>query len=208
MGPGSGGGKRPRRIGAINPGDFLATAQATLPANQIFQMKATGQVLDGSGMPLTLLLPGMSYQGWTYKGGIPATWEYGTSSTYTGVYYLEDNATVSGSPGTTSTPWQTTILATGDVSIPGQPQIQPLLPNTLTVAGGNATISGNPLGGYQGLIAAAGAVTIKTNRTVTGTVIAGSGTVEDALLGSPKIAYDCGLNTPVVAEVTILALGR
>lgn len=213
VGSGSGGGKPQQTIPVINPTDFLNSAKASLPANQIFQMKANGQVLDGNNNLITTLVSGGSYNGWSYTSGTPAQWQLSGNTGYNGTYYLEGNVTVSGNPGSPSTPWVTTLIATGDLIISGNPEIQTSLTDTLFVAGLDISISGNPQNGFNGLIAAHEQFSLSDNPTINGFLIAEdasstSNTVtSNTVSGNPTINYSCGLNPPLQGPLQILSWG-
>lgn len=222
VGPGSGGAKPKETIPAINPTDFLNTATATLSADHLFQMKANGQVLDGSGGQIADLADpdfGDTYCGWKYTAGPSAEWEVrsGSGTPCNGTFYFEGNATVTSSPGSTSTPWKTTIIATGDVIVSGNPTIGAdaayTVQDTLFVAGRDAKISGTPSNAYNGLIAAHEQFAISGTPTINGFIIgedksAISSTVtSNTVSGNPTINYNCGLNPPLQSPLQILSWG-
>jgi hypothetical protein len=213
VGPGSGGGVPTGTIPVINPTDFLNAAKASLSANQVFQMKANGQVLDGNGALITTLSSGGSYNGWGYTSGSPAQWQLSGNTGYNGTYYLEGNVTVSGNPGSPSTPWITTLIATGDLIISGNPEIQTSLTDTLFIAGLDIRISSNPTQGFNGLIAAHEQFSLSGNPTINGFIIAEdasstSNTVtSNTVSGNPTINYSCGLNPPLQGPLQILSWG-
>lgn len=212
VGPGSGGDQPQQTIPVINPADFLNSAKASLPANQVFQMKANGQVLDGNGTLIITLPSGDSYNGWRYTYGTPAQWQLSGSTGVNGTYYLEGNVTVSGNPGS-PTPWVTTLIATGDLIVSGNPEIQPSLTDTLFIAGLDISISGNPSNGFNGLIAAHEQFSLSGNLTINGFLIgedasATSSTVtSNTVNGNPTITYSCGLNPPLQGPLQILSWG-
>ncbi len=213
VGPGSGGGQSQQTIPVINPTDFLNAAKASLSANQVFQMKANGQVLDGAGALIIALPSGDSYNGWRYTSGTPAQWQLSGNTGYNGTYYLEGNVTVSGNPGSPSTPWVTTLIATGDLIISGNPEIQTSLTDTLFIAGLDIDISSNPTQGFNGLIAAHEQFSLSGNPTINGFLIgedasAISSTVtSNTVNGNPTITYSCGLYPPLQGPLQILSWG-
>ena len=213
VGPGSGGNKPIETIPVINPTDFLNAAKATLPANQVFQMKANGQVLDGNNNLIATLVSGGSYNGWRYTSGSPAQWSLSGNTGYNGTYYLEGNVTVSGNPGSTSTPWVTTLIATGDLIISGNPTIQTSVTDTLFIAGLDLRISGNPSLGFNGLIAAHEQFSLSGNATINGLIIAEDASATDNTVtsdtdsGNLTINYNCNLNPPLQGSLQILSWG-
>jgi hypothetical protein len=221
VGSGSGGSAPTETVPVINPTDFLNAAQASLPAGYLFQMKANGQVLNGAGTVLATLSSGGSYNYWSYTAGSPASWSLSGNSSAPGTYYFEGNATVSGSPGSQSTPWVTTLIATGHLIVSGSPTIQTdancgtncyAVKDTVFVAGSDVRISGSPTVG-SGLIAAHEQFKITGNATITGLIVAqdASGTdstvISDSESGNPTINYGCGLNPPLQGPLQILSWG-
>lgn len=213
VGPGSGGGMPQEPIPVINPADFLGTAQATLSANQVFQMRSDGRVLDGNNTLITTLSSGQSYNGWRYTSGTPAQWSLSDNTGYDGVYYLEGNVSISGDPGSQLIPWRTTILATGDLVVSGNPEITPLLTDILFVAGLDIRMSGNPALGFNGLIAAHEQIDLGGNPTITGYIIAENATstsntvTASRISGNPTITYSCNFNPPLQGPLQILSWG-
>ncbi|MFQ5830041.1 MAG: hypothetical protein ACE5JD_12930 [Candidatus Methylomirabilia bacterium] len=210
----SGGGFPDEPIPNIDPADFLAAAKSTLPADQVFQMKSDGQILDGNDNVIATLSSGDTFQGWTYQSAPSVNWSLSGNTGYDGTYYFEGNIDVSGSPGSSTTPWQTTLIATGDIVLSGGPDISAHLTNTLFVAGLDMKITGNP-GASTGLVAAHEQVQIAGNPTITGSVVAQnaastSNTVnqpELSLSGNPTITYVCGMVPPIRGPLQILAWG-
>lgn len=213
VGPGSGGDQSAKPIPVIDPTNFLNTAKATLPATQVFQMMANGQVLDGDNNLITTLVSGDDYHEWRYTAGSPAQWQLSGNTGINGIYYFEGNVSVSGNPGTSSTPWVTTLIATGDITVSGNPEIQTSLTDTLFIAGLDVSISGNPHNGFNGLIAAHEQFSLSGNPTINGFIIAEdashtSNTVtSNTVNGNPTINYDCGLNPPLQGPLQVISWG-
>ena len=214
------GGQIKKMVPTIGPATFLASAQQTLPASQIFQMKSLslgptsmGLVLDGAGLLITTLTEGQSYRGWKYSSGTPASWDYNDSTANDGTYYFEGNAKVSGSPGSNATPWKTTILSTGNIEVSGKPTMSSHLTDTLLVAGQDITITGNPTQSASGIIVAHEQIKISGKPTIQGYLVAenatstGNTVVEDVLTGTLTITFDCGLTPPLQGPLQILAWG-
>lgn len=212
VGPGSGGDQPQKTIPVINPTNFLNAAQASLPANQVFQMNTNGEVRDGAGTLLTTLASGDEHNGWRYTAGSPAQWNLSGNTGYNGTYYFEGNASVSGNPGSSSTPWVTTLIATGDVIIAGNPAIQPSLTDTLFVAGLDIVIGGNP-NGYNGMIAAHEQFRLHGNPIIHGFLIAedasaiGNTVTSNQVDGNPTIIYSCDRTPPLQGPLQILSWG-
>jgi hypothetical protein len=218
IGGASGGGQSARAVPAVVPPDFLAAAKASLPANQVFQMKSDGRVLDGNSNLLTTLSSGGTYQYWTYTSGSTASWSLSGNSGTNGTYYFEGNISVSGSPGSALSPWTASLIATGSIDVGGNPTMQTSLTDTLFIAGTDVWIHGNPTIGtlnLVGLVAAHEQVNIQGSVTINGYIVAeGSGAssglvVSDGLGGNTTINSDCGLISPPLADqLRILSWGQ
>jgi len=210
------GGQPKKTVPTINPASFLTAAQQTLPANQIYQMTSLlgliGEVLDGNGNLLALLLPGDSYRGWEFKLGTPR-WDYNSNTNYDGTYYLQGDVKVSGSPGSSATPWNTTLIATGNITVSGNATVTSHLKDTFLVAGLDITISGSPTQNTSGIIAAHEQIKISGNPTIKGYVVAENATAtsntvtDDTLTGNLTITFDCGLTPPLQGPLQFLAWG-
>jgi hypothetical protein len=220
VGTGSGPNKPTQTIPVINPTDFLNIAIATLPANQVFQMKANGQVLNGSGGLITTLVSGDSYNGWGYTPGTTAEWRFsGSAGNVDGTYYFEGNVTLSGSPGggpgsPPPPPWVTTLIATGNITVTGGPKIQTRRTDTLFIAGLDIDMHGNPANtAFSGLIAAHEQFNLGGDVTINGFLIAedagstSSVVTSNTVSGSPQINYSCNLNPPLQGPLQFLSWG-
>jgi hypothetical protein len=60
--------------------------------------------------------------GWEFSSG---TWKVPGSSAANGVFYSEGKIEVSGNPGTSSSPWQATLISRDSMMINGNPYIKP-----------------------------------------------------------------------------------
>jgi Tfp pilus assembly protein PilX len=219
VGPGSGGSRPAEYIPAINPTDFLNTAQASLDASRIFQMMANGKVLNGNGTTeLADLASGGSYCGWHYTAGTPlAEWKFTGNAFCNGTYYLDGHAKVQSSPGDPGTPWKTTLIATGDLIVSGSPVIGAdaayTVRDTLFVAGLDVKLTGTPSNGWNGLIAAHEQFHVSGNTSVKGFIIgedasATSNTVtSNTVTGNLTLTFSCGLNPPLFGPLQILSWG-
>jgi Tfp pilus assembly protein PilX len=213
IGTGSGGGKPTKPIPVIDPTQVLIKAQASVAADQLFQMKSDGTILDGNGNVLATLKKGDQFNGWKYDGKTPAQWDLSGNAASDGTYYIEGSAKVSGNPGSLVAPWTVSIIATGDVEISGNPEMKTHFGQTFVIAGADVKISGNPNQQVPGLIAAHEQIHISGNPTINGFVIAedaasASNTEkENQISGNPTIKYDCGVSTPFPGGLQILTWG-
>ena len=101
----------------IDPLDFLAAAKVSLPATEVFQMMANGEIFDGNDILLTTLAKNKTFRGWQYRPGPNLKWVYGDDTAFDGTYYLEGDAVISANVGTTTTQWTSTIITTGSIGI-------------------------------------------------------------------------------------------
>jgi len=220
VGAGSGGDKPRHTVPVINPTDFLNVAKASLPADHLFQMKANGQVLNGSDALITTLANNGSYCGWSYTSGTPpalAQWTFNGNTFCNGTYYLEGNAKVVSSPGSDATPWETTLIATGDIELAGKPTIGAdanyTVHDTLLIAGLDVKTNGSPSNGYNGLIAAHEQFDLSGNGTFNGYVIgedashASNTVTSSSVSGSITLTYNCNSNPPLQGPLQFLSWG-
>lgn len=223
VGSGSGGGTPPETVPHIDPADFLNTAKAKLLASSIFQMMADGKVRDGSGGQLADLADqtsGGEYCGWRYAAGSTAEWEVhsGSGTPCNGTFYFEGNAVVTSSPGSDSNPWKTTLIATGDVKVTGNPTITAdaayTVHDSLFIAGRDVKIQGTPSNGYNGLIAAHEQFDLSGTGTIVGLIIGENATDTDGSLvsantvgGNITLTYNCGSTPPLQGPLQILSWG-
>lgn len=225
VGSGSGGSKPTETVPHIDPADFLTAAKAKLPAGNLYQMTVNdagkGEVRDGSGTLLQTLNSGdTSTCGWKYDAGSPATWEVGSGSgtPCNGTFYFDGNATVSSSPGSNSDPWKTTLIATKDIKITGNPTISAdsayTVHDSLFIAGRDVQIQGTPSNGYNGLIAAHEQFDFSGTGTIVGLIIGenapdtpGSLVSANTVTGNITLTYNCGSTPPLQGPLQILSLG-
>jgi hypothetical protein len=176
-------------IPPIDPGFYRANAD--------YELRSDGGVFDT--VTQTLTYPG-TFNGWAHSGG---RWSLSGNTGYDGTYYIEDDAKVSGNPGSQANPWRVTIIATGSIDISGNPNIQPETPDLLFVAGRDIKISGNPNTSYEGVILAHEQIQISGNPSMEGAIIAedaenidGSVT-ENKISGNVTITYNGNLLPPL-----------
>lgn len=192
-------------IPEINPTQFASYAD--------YRLKSDGKVYKtGSALPEDM--PGGKWYGWDYSSG---KWTLsGNDTPPPGILYIEGDAHISGDPGSASDPWQTTLIATGNIEIPGNPIIanykdpsDPIgVQNLLFVAGLGLKISGNATQTFDGIIAAHGHIEVSGNPTLNGSIIAenATGTKENKVSGDMTITYNGGLLSPFISNtVSILA---
>jgi cytoskeletal protein CcmA (bactofilin family) len=208
----AGGSQAYQSVPSISPSEFYNAAKTTLSASEVFNYKADGTVYDGAGTLVATVASNSSYREWTYVPGSPTRWTLSSSAAQTGTYYFESDVTISGSPGSTASPWRASILATGNIEISGSPKMDDHLTDTALVAGKDVRISGSPT--MQGLVGAGEQVQISGNVTLTGAIIA-----QDASATSGTVVFDqvngnstitcVTLNPPgLPGRLTVLTMGR
>lgn len=207
----------------IDPADFLNIAMAKLPAGNLLQMTVNadgkGEVRDGSGALLQTLNSGdTSTCGWKYTAGTPlATWKLNSGTPCNGTYYFQGIVEVASSPGNPD-PWKTTLIATGDIKITGNPTIAAdaayTVHDSLFIAGHDVKIQGTPANGYNGLIAAHEQFDLSGTGTIVGLVIGenapdtpGSLVSANTVSGNITLTYNCGSTPPLQGPLQILSWG-
>ena len=224
VGAGSGGGTPTEKVPHIDPADFLTAAKAKLPAGHLYQMTVNntgqGEVRDGSGALLQTLNSGdTSTCGWKYTAGTPlATWKLNSGTPCNGTFYFQGTVEVASSPGDDSNPWKTTLIATGDVKITGNPTIGAdaayTVHDSLFIAGRDVKIQGTPSNGYNGLIAAHEQFDLSGTGTINGLIIGenapdtpGSLVSGNTVSGNITLTYNCGSTPPLQGDLQILSWG-
>jgi hypothetical protein len=227
VGSGSGGGTSRETVPEIKPADFLTVATNLLAGHldHLYQMTVNasnkGEVRDGSGTLLQTLDDGAtSTCGWKYEAGSPATWVVaaGSGTPCNGTFYVDGNATVSSSPGSTATPWKITLIATKDIKITGNPVVGAdaayTVQDTLFIAGRDVKMNGTPSNGWTGLIAAHEQFDLGGTGTIVGLIIGenatdtpGSLVSANSVSGNITLTYNCGSNPPLQGPLQFLSWG-
>lgn len=216
VGAGSGGGTPTEYVPHIDPTDFLNTAKTKLPVDHLYQMMTDGKVLNGNGDEIANFATG-DYCGWSYTAGPPAEWQLSGNTFCNGTFYFEGSAKVTSSPGNNSNLWKTTLIATGDVVVTGNPTIGAdanyTVHDSLFIAGRDVKIQGTPSNGYNGLIAAHEQFDLSGTGTIVGLIIgenaeAVSSTVtSNTVTGNITLTYNCGSTPPLQGPLQILSWG-
>lgn len=185
-------------IPKINPADYAGAVAGSAGG---YILKADCTVVTGSSASFSngLHISGGSVvsapSGWSCSGG---TWKVNGNSASNGIFYAEGQAEVTGNPGSTSNPWQATIIARDSIKIAGNPEIVPYtavpesLQNVLLLTGNDLEISGNPsVAGNGGGILVHQQVKISGNPSITGFILAGDG--QPTWTGDPFSASSPGV---------------
>lgn len=193
-------------IPAIDPTQFKSYAD--------YQLRSDGKVYNQAGFEVTV-----GWDGWDYSSG---RWTLSTDDIPPPAnLYIEGDAKVSGSPGSVPEPWETTLIATGNIEISGNPIIadykdpsDPIgVQNLLFVAGGNIKISGNVTQtSAEGIIAAYGNIEVSGNPTLNGYIITnnatGMGMTENKVSGNMTITYNGGMASPFSSNTVSMIAWR
>jgi cytoskeletal protein CcmA (bactofilin family) len=198
-------------IPAVDPTVFAASTD--------YRLAADGNVYDKNGVAQPLDEKKHDWNGWNFSSG---TWNLSGNTTINATLYIEGNASISGSPGSATSPWIATIIATGSIQLSGSPVMRPPTQtdpgnlyrsgteNLLFVAGQDVQITGTPNQVLQGIIAAHEQVSLSGNSQVTGFIIAddasnkGTVVVNDAVQGNIDLTYNGGISNPFPGDVEIL----
>lgn len=168
----------------INPADYAPKVAAMESAGNHYILNNNGTVTSGGSCKTDGLCTGRTSvdvpSGWSFSAG---TWKVTGKSAANGVFYSESKVEISGSPGSTASPWQATIIARDSIRISGNIHIQPYpttsedLQNHLLVTGNDLIIEGNMHANY-----ANGAILVHQQVEISGTpgelrgfIIAGDG---------------------------------
>lgn len=141
--------------------------------------------------------------GWSFSG---SQWQMNENQPASGVYYIEGNASISGSPGTATTPWEATIIAEGSISFSGNSFMDSRSGGILLVAEGDANQDGfvdsDPVielsgtadqqaANFDGAILSGGGIKVGGTPAVQGCLVAEGGLdIPLDLTGDPAITYN------------------
>jgi PilX N-terminal len=200
--------------------------QATIPvvdptafaASKDYRLAADGNVYDTNGVVQPLDNKN-EWNGWNFSSG---TWNLSGNTTINATLYIEGNASISGSPGSATSPWIATIIATGSIQLSGTPVMRPPTQtdpgnlyhsgteNLLFIAGQDVKITGTPNQVLQGIIAAHEQISLSGNSQLRGFIIAedasnkGTLVANDDVQGNIDLTYNGGINNPFPGDVEIL----
>lgn len=193
--------------GALQADRFPIPIEPVVPAeyrpDATFILTSDGRVLDGPtgvalydfgtspgpdrGPGIGAVGVAMPYNGllWTTRGG----WTTTTSGWVDGLYYVEGDIRFQHG-GTSSDPWKVTLVAEGDISMEGNPYLEPYFNETeLFVAGGDVYARGTGANAVlEGLILAHEQIDLDGNILFSGRMVA------ESAENSPGSAVDDGAN--------------
>ena len=183
----------------VDPGAYAAYAD--------YVFDSDGKVYDADGNVVGDAA-GRGWGGWTLRGD---EWVTTGNGVIGGMLYFKGgkgNVRVTGSPGSTSHPWEVSILADGYITIQGTPIIgnymnpedPPEVQAILFLSGADIQINGNASQTFVGIIAAREQIDISGNATVEGSIIAADEANKSDLVtanvisGNMTVSYDGGLS--------------
>lgn len=142
--------------------DFILTASGRLTQpNGTVICNASAQTSACANLGYAWVYEGT---GWSISGnGIPAA----------GTYYVEGDASISGSPGSAASPVQLSIIAEGNITISGNPDVRPDSPELLFVTDKDLKITGGldvPIA-FEGQILVREQVFLAGNPTLSGQLL-------------------------------------
>ena len=216
----------------IDPAAFLqdlknnADVRGSLSLDHLYQVTVNadgkGEVRDGNGTLIETLNSGDTWMacGWKYTAGTPlAEWNLNSSTPCDGTYYFEGTVETQ-SAGTDADPWKTTLIATGDIKITGNPTIQAdanyTVHDTLFYSGRDVDIFGTPSNGYNGLIAAHEQFNLHGNGGFNGFIIGESAlntpgslvnSNTNTVSGNITLMYKCDSNPPLQGPLQVISWG-
>ncbi len=173
----------------IEPEDVRASAD--------YVLTDTGQVRDNAGQ---VLADGNNdWNGWRYSGG---QWELGGDTPPNGIYFVNANVLISGSPGRSGSAWRATIAARDDIQVTGEMSARSYsddlrlgdVGDLLLVAGGDLQITAQPSQILSGALVAGQQIEIVGDLTIEGRIIARGDDAGTSLVDINHLSGDMHIN--------------
>lgn len=186
----------------------------TVSSNATYTLDATGKVLGGDGTEIWDGT-GSDWNGWRFLAG---DWTLTTDNAPVGVYYVEGNAVIDGSPGSAGSPWAATIVAEQNVIVNGDVQMASYdsslqsgdLRNLALVSGGDLQINGSAGQSFEGTLAASEQIEVTGDPTIDGSIIAENNGTTSTLVIDSLISGDMNITNslpdPLTDGVEVLRL--
>ena len=121
-------------VPAVHASDYFAWAD--------YVLKADGTMTTPGGAVLCTSNGKTSCNDWDWDSA-SGSWSLNSNNVTAGTYYVEGDASVSGSPGSTKNPAQISIIAEGSIQISGSPKLMPDSPELLFVTDEDLKITGS-----------------------------------------------------------------
>ena len=207
---------QPYDLPRIDPADYAPHVAALGEAGKGYILHDDGTVTRGPGVVCGasgLCAGGIQVAappGWSFSAG---AWAVAGATASNGVFYSEGKVEISGNTGSTSLPWQATIIARDSIRVSGDPHLRPYptasppLQHHLLVSGNDLEISGNLTANYEGgAILVHQQIKITRDSAIAGFILAGDGqptwagdpfpdralgVVLNEISGNPVIDYSC-----------------
>lgn len=207
----TGGGFPPLPIPTVNAADYRADADFVLKADGTIRNAADETIIYCTGNACA------ATYGWTPSaagaGLLGLTeWDIAPANiggAQDGTYYVEGHARMSGSPGTSTTPLQMTIIAEGNINITGNPNLRRDQPELMFVTNMDLRIAGSlsqPIA-FEGQMLVREQLDLAGNPTLSGQILVQSVPSVSTLVttntisGNPSITYN-GLTGTNIFVVT------
>jgi hypothetical protein len=195
-------GVEPYDLPRINPADYAPYVAGLGESGNGYLLHDNGTVTSGPGIACEasgLCSGGASVavpQGWSFTDG---TWTVAGTAAADGVFYSEAKVEISGNVGTSSRPWEATIIGRDSIRLSGDVYLRPYpsaslpLQNHLLVTGNDLEISGNLTANYAGgALLAHQQFKITKDSNISGFIIAGDGS--PAWVGDPFADSNLGVS--------------
>ena len=167
-------------------------------------LTSSGTLTNAAGAVLCTSDGKTTCNDWSWNSGA-GEWVLNSSTVPAGTYYVEGNATISGSPGSKASPAVLSIVAEGSISITGSPKLAPHTTELLFVTDQDLKILGSiDLIGesvvVEGQMLVRGQADIGGNASLDGQLIindepVGSLVTSNSIHGNASITYSGGLGT-------------
>ena len=157
-----------------------------------YKLRSDGTMLDMATGAVCTWSAKTSCNNWDFNSAT-GTWTLGSNSYTTGTYYVEGDATISGSPGTAKSPVELSVIAEGNIDITGSPKLTPDTPELLFVTDKDLKITGNFDVVYDedSLLQVEGQMLVHEQVEIGGNVtLAGQIVVEDAANTSSLVTWN------------------
>lgn len=197
----SGGGRPNLTIPPVNAADYRAQADFILEDDGEMVTQAGATVCNASVDNTACRVP----YGWVYSPAGPSWILNDNNASFQATYYVEGDATISASPGTSLLPLAISLIAEGDIEISGNPIMRPDLPELMFVTNMDLKIAGTlsqPIA-FEGQMLVREQLMISGNPTLAGQILVqnvpsvSNLVLTNSISGNPSITYNGIVGTNV-----------